>query len=210
MQYASATKDQMKAWKSAAKPDKDYPERSTNRIMFKSRKDEKLGVYITTLVASDGYQLIKRNITSELDAKQHKMAIPRGVMEAAEKTMKKGDRAYFSDGKITVRSVSIDETTEEEITVVRGVFPFVEQLDLFSDFETAMESFANKELPERICTLDAKILKQIVEQLRSGDARVFVKVHFRESPDGLQPVVMQAFEGIEEEELTAVIMPIRE
>lgn len=208
MSYASATKDQMKAWKSAAKPDKDFPERSTNRIMFETKKDKGLGVYVTTIIASDGYQLIKRNITSETEARETKMAIPRDAMEAAEKAMKKGDRAFFDDNKITIRQTV--ETDGEEFTVVRAVIPFVEQIDLFADFESMIEKYANSELPERVVTMDAKVLKKIVEQLKSGDASVFVKLRLRPSDNHLEPMIMTAFEGIEDEELTAVVMPIKE
>ena len=125
-----------------------------------------------------------------------------------EKAMKKTDRAFFDDNKITIRETV--ESDGEEFTVVRAVIPFVEQIDLFGDFQSVIEKQANSELEERVVTLDAKILKKIVEQLRSGDATVFVKVHLRPSANGLEPVIFTAFEGIEDEELTAVVMPIKE
>lgn len=209
MSYAYASKDQMKIYKSAAKPDKDFPERSTNRIMFDCKKDTGLGVYISRLTATDGYQLVRRNITSEAEAHEGKMAIPYEAMEAAEKTMKRGDLAYFDDNKITVRQV-IEASDGSETTVIKAEIPFAEQIDLFADFESAVEKHANADLPERICTVNAKVLKKVVEQLKAGDASVFVKLHLRASDNGLEPVMFSAFEGVEDEEITAVLMPIKE
>lgn len=209
MSYAYATKDQMKVYKSASKPDKDYPERPTNRVMFTCKKDKGLGVYISRLTATDGYELVRKNITSEPEAHEGKMAIPYEAMEAAEKTMKKTDLAYFEDNKIVIRQV-IENEDGTETTIVRANVPFSEQIDLFADFESPVEQAANSELQERIITLDAKVLKRVVEQLRHGDARVFVKVHLRASENGLEPMIITAFEGIEDAEMTAVVMPIKE
>ena len=209
MSYAYANKDQMKIYKSAAKPDKDFPERSTNRIMFECKKDTGLGVYISTLTATDGYQLVRRNLSSEAEAHEGKMAIPYEAMEAAEKTMKRGDLAYFDDNKITVRQV-IEQADGSETTIIKAEIPFAEQIDLFGDFQSVLEKYANSELPERICTVNAKVLKKVVEQLKAGDASVFVKLHLRASDNGLEPVMFSAFEGVEDEEITAVLMPIKE
>lgn len=211
MSVASANKDQMKVWKSAAKPDKDGPDRPTTRVMLTIRKDEKESGYFAKLYASDGYQLVSRNIQAESDASGEaplEVAIPRDAMEAAEKAMHKTDLAYFDDNKITVRAVIEDSDTHEAHTVVRAVIPYVEQIDMFSDFLSVVEKHANSEIPERIVTLDAKVLKKVVEQLKSGDARVFVKLHLREG--GIEPLILTAFPGIPDEEITAVVMPIKE
>lgn len=208
MSYATATKDQMKVWKSALRPEKDFPDRSSNRIMFEVKKDDALGGYISTLSATDGYQLIRRNIQSEAEAKAVNMAIPFEAMEAAEKAMKRTDRAYFDDGKITIRAVMDVDDSDMELTAIRAVIPFIQQLDLFSDFGSILETATNNSMfPEKTVIIDAKILKKIVDQLRSSDARVFVKFHVK---GNLDPVVMKAFDGIEDEEITAAVMPIKE
>lgn len=68
--YAYATKDQMRVWKSATKPDKDYPERHSDRVQFTVKADPN-GGYIAHLMAMDGYQIIKRNIQSEAGAEDY-------------------------------------------------------------------------------------------------------------------------------------------
>lgn len=208
MSYATATKDQMKVWKSALRPEKDFPERSANRIMLEIKKDEAIGGYLSTLSATDGYQLIRRNIQSEPEAKAVTIAIPFEAVEAAEKAMKKTDRAYFDDGKITIRAVMDVDDSDMELTAIRAVIPFIEQLDLFKDFGSVLEEATNNSMfPEKTVVIDAKVLKKIVDQLKSSDARVFVKFHIK---GHLEPVVMQAFDGIEDEQITAAVMPIKE
>lgn len=204
MSLAYATKDQMKVWKSTSKKTKDDPDRPTQRVMFVVSKAE-VG-YDAALMASDGYQLVKRSIQTEDGAKSVKWAIPGDAIEKAEKAMQQGDRAYFDEGKITIREIKIDERTGFEDTRITAVIPYVEQMDMFMDLETPMQKTANSKHPEKIVTLDAKVLKKVVEQLKSGDARVFVTVRMRGELDG---VLLTAFEGIHDEAITAVVMPIR-
>jgi len=205
MNLAYATKDQMKVWKSTSKPDKDYPERSTERVMFEIQSDERC--YIA---ATDGYQFVKRYIQSEEGAsseKQLKTSIPRSTMEKAEKVMKPRDRAYFSSGKISVYEVTTDEKTQEELEQLAGTFPYAEQLDMFIDFEPAL-SKATAHAPElaKVVTLDARVLKKVVEQMKSGDSIVHLNIRFAGEMDA---VTITAFDGIEEEEIRAAVMPIK-
>lgn len=207
MYVAFASKDQMKVWKSTSKPDKDFPARATESVMLevKSAKDGK--GHIASLSASDGYQLMKRNIQIGDDAAAEsplKVAIPRDAMEKAEKAMKKNDRAFFSDSKITIFEVTFDEH-EEEQTRVTAIVPYSIQLDMFIDMESVIQKEANKEHPEKVVKIDAKKLRQIADQLKSSDAITNVTIRFRGELDGM---IITAFEGIEDEEITAVIMPL--
>lgn len=204
MRYAYASKHQMKVWNSAAKPDRDYPGWNQN-VMFQIKLKD--GGYIATLTATDGYQLMRRNIQTDDDATQElKVAIPRQSIEQAEKAMKLGDRAYFDDGKIQIVEILEDPDTEEDIERIKCYVPFFEQMDMFKDLDSPIEAEANKDYPEKVVTLDAKLLKKVAEQLRNGDALCYVTIRAHNVLDG---VVMTAFDGIDDEEITAVIMPIK-
>lgn len=209
--YAYATKHQMKVWQSASRYDKDYPRRPTDNVMFEIKKTKaKDGVkagYIATVTATDGYQLMRRNVQTDNDAtKPVKISIPREAVEKAEKAMKLGDHCYFDDHRLEVVEVTRDKNTDEELEQTVAMIPFVEQMDLFIDLDSPIEAVANKEAPEKVVTLDAKVLKKLVDQMKSGDALCYVSVRFKGDMDG---VIIRAWEGIDDEELTAVVMPIR-
>lgn len=208
MSVAYATKDQMKVWKATTKPDKDYDARPSDNVML-TVKDTDDGS-VAYLVASDGYQLIKRNLQPEADAKTEaplKVAIPREAIEKAEKVMKSHDRAYFEANKIVVMEVTEDEDTLQDITRVIANIPYAEQLDLFRDFESVLEKAVNAtDKPEKVCVIDARILRKLTDQLKSGDENVYLSIHFKGE---LDPVVMSAFEDMDYMELTAAIMPIK-
>lgn len=209
MSVAYATKDQMKVWKANSTPDKDYPERATDRVTLHVRPDQENGGFIACLIATDGYQAIRRNIETDADAKEIKTSIPREAVEKAEKAMRPKDRAYFDDNRITVMEVTEDEITGIESLRIIATMPYVEQLDMFIDLETSLQKAVNADLPERTCVIDAKVLKKVAEQLKHSDERVYLTVSFRGTPEDLQPVIMRAFEGMETMELTAAIMPIK-
>jgi len=207
MSLAYANKDQMKVWKSTSKPDKDFPARSTENVMLEVKQAKDGKGYVAMLSASDGYQLMKRNIQIDDDAAAEaplKQVIPRDAMEKAEKAMKKNDRAHFSNNKITIYEVTFDEHDEEQARIT-AIVPYATQMDMFIDMESAIQKEANKEHPEKVVKIDAKKLRQIADQLKNGDAITNVTIRFRGEKDGM---IITAFEGIEDEEITAVIMPI--
>lgn len=209
--YAYASKHQLKVWASASRYDKDYPRRPTDNVMFEVKKtNAKDGIkagYIATVTATDGYQLMRRNVQTDNDATEPiKISIPREAVEKAEKAMKLGDRCYFDDRRLEVVEVTRDKDTDEELEQTVAMIPFVEQLDLFIDLDSPIEAEANKDVPEKVVTLDAKVLKKVVDQFKSGDALCYVTLHFKGEMDG---VIIKAWEGIDDEELTAVVMPTR-
>lgn len=208
--YASANKDQMKIWKSARKPLKDgAPEPPTTKVMLHVRTTE-TGM-IASLTATNSYQLMQRKITVEDGYEEGKPEIqtpvPMDAIQSAEKLMpKKGGRALFFDQKIEVHEILMDEDTMEEADRIIGSIPFLVQQELFKVWDDALHREADAEMPEKIVQIDASVLKPIVEQLHSGDARVFITLRMRGENDAL---LMTAFDGIEDEELRAVIMPIK-
>lgn len=120
--------------------------------------------------------------------------------------MKPGDRAYFEDNKIVVMAVDTDEDTGIESTRTLGTIPYIENMDLFADFETALEKAVKSGLPEKVCVIDGAVLRKLVEQFKAGEERVYLTIHFTGYPD---PVIFQAFEGREDIELTGAVMPIK-
>ncbi len=62
-------------------------------------------IHKATLIATDGYKLIRREVNAEPGAKTCSMNIPQSVLVAADKVMKTDfDRAYVHDGKIIVHT----------------------------------------------------------------------------------------------------------
>ncbi len=209
MSLAYATKDQMKVWKCTSKPGKDYPERATDRVTLHIRADKENGGYIAQLLATDGYQAVVRNIQAEAGAEEIKTSIPREAVEKAEKVMKSGDRAYFSENKITVIEVSDDDNTGIENLRTIAQIPYVEQMDMFIDLDTALQKAIKSDIDEKKVIVDAAVLKKAVEQLKHGDEHVYVTLSFRGNPNDMQPLVMTAFEAMETYEITAAVMPVR-
>ena len=210
MSFAYANKDQMKIWKSAMKPIKDgHPEPPTTKVMLHVRTGEK-GM-LATLTATNSYQLMQRHIT--VDDGYHEgdseiqIPIPSDAIAMAEKMMpKKGGRAMFFDHKIEVHEVLLDEDSMDENDRIIGTVPFLVQEELFKNWDDLLSREAKADLPEKVVTIDATVLKPIVEQLKSGDARVFVTLRMRGEMEAL---LLTAFEEVEDEELRAVIMPIK-
>lgn len=206
MSKAYATKDQMKVWKSAAVLYKDDPIRSVNHVML-SVKEVK-GVEQAYLIASDGYQIMKRNILvdDETPFETSSSAIPRATVEKAEKAMKQGDLAYFDDGMITLKEPVRDHNGDIYDYKTFAVMPYTEQLDLFGEFDTTLHDAVKADAPERKVLLNAKLLKLIAEQLRSDDDMVFVEVTLRGQMD---IITFQAFKGDETKEITGAVMPLK-
>jgi hypothetical protein len=140
----------MKVWRATSTPDKDFPERATERVTLHVYPDKESGGFIACLIATDGYQAIRRNIETDADAKEVRTSIPREAVEKAEKAMKPGNRAYFDDNKITVVEVNEDELTGIESLRTIATMPYVEQLDMFIDLETSLQKAVNADLPSLV------------------------------------------------------------
>lgn len=209
MNLAFATKDQIGVWRSTTKPKKDgEQERPSTYVRLYIEKDEE-GKQSAYLLATDGYQLMKRAIALEAGAEETTMAIPSAAVEQADKAMQQGDRAYFGDeGKIIVRELLPDEDTGDEESRIKAIIPFDQQLEIDGDWRGALEKVINKGAPDRIVTLDSKVLKRVVEQMKSGKATVHVTLHMHDGEDAKHGVLLTALEETEEEQITAVVMPI--
>ena len=110
----SLTKQQIAVYKMAQKP---TPQNKVLENIRLEVVEQEKGIYKATLIATDGYKLIRREVDAEPGAKACSMNIPQSVIVAAEKVMKTDfDRAYVHDGKIIVRTnpygemVPIDES----------------------------------------------------------------------------------------------------
>lgn len=208
--HAYANKDQMKVWKSASKPLNDgYPESPQTKIVLDVRTGEK-GM-LAMLTATDSYQMMQRNICvgdgfNEGD-QPVQIPIPYDAMAAAEKVMHPKDRAYFFDNKIIVMEITEDQDNGEEIERERASVPFIVQMELVQrdNWAKTLETIAANGLPEKVIMIDAKALKRVVDQLKSGDARVYV--YFRMSGD--EKMMVTAFDDIEDESIRATIMGLK-
>ena len=209
MNYAFATKDQMKVWKSAAALLKGDPERSVNQVMLHIRSAG--SGFTAHLLATDGYQLMKRNINTEdlfegTFPQEYSSAIPRSTVEKAEKAMKQGDHAYFGENRITLKSPVYNERNELTDYKVFAELPYIEQLDMFKDFESALEKGVKSDVVSRKVLLNAHYIKLIADQLRSDDSRVTVELSIH---GGTDVVTFKAFPDDENLTITAGIMPIK-
>lgn len=207
MYYAYANKDQMRIWHSARSTTKGIPDAPDTKVMFSLGVTDK-GM-IATLTATDGYQMLQRNISVDdnyigVGKDSVQIAIPGGAIAVAEKTMKAKDRAYISDTAITVMSI-IEDEHGDIVEVPKATVPFIVQDDLFKSWEGLLEREEKQGAVEHSVTLDARSLKIIADQLRSADAAVFVKLSWRGSDEN---VILSAFDDIEDEAIKAVVVPI--
>ena len=166
--YANANKDQMKVWKSAVKPyDGGKAEPPTTKVMLHVRTTPEC--MLATLTATNGYQLMQRHIAVDdgynEGSGEIQIPVPSDAIAAAEKIMpKKGGRAFFYDNKIEVHDIHIDEQTGDEINRHIGTIPFIVQEELFKNWDDLLHREAAAELPEKVVTIDASVLKPIVDQ----------------------------------------------
>lgn len=210
MRIGYATKDQMKVWQSATKPAHDgHPEIPTTRVMLLATKEGTS--IVASLTATDGYQLMRRyfQIDPYLEISQPiKIAIPSDAIKLAEKAMKINDRAYLDSetNKIVVVELSEDENGEE-LERTTATVPYVHQLDMFMELESGIEKAANQVADtDRVIELDARILQKIVKQLKSGPANVYITIRMQ---PGEAPMLINAFDEVEDERLIAVVMPLQ-
>lgn len=208
MYYAYANKDQMKVWKSARKAINDgEPEPPTTKVMLHVKTTDK-GM-VANLTATDSYQMMQRNICvsdgyTEGD-KSIDICIPGDGVKLAEKSMTPKDRAYFDDNKIIIMAITEDEYGEE-MEVTKASIPFTVQTELFKNWSDLLIREEKEGVPDRIVMIDAQVLKRITDQLKSGQARVYINLSLRDEDSS---VIISAFPDIEDEALRAVIMPVK-
>lgn len=161
--YASATKEQLRAWKMASGGDDG---RVIENILLKVEKS-KVDAQ-ASLIATDGYSIIRREIDAEMGAKSHQMNVPRKAMQAAEKSMGKNDRAYFEDGKIVVRAGSSEMLADFD-SPVKIIIPFAEQIAMkFPDAATLLERSVDSPFPQKLIKVDPKLLRDLLDQFKSN------------------------------------------
>lgn len=210
MQYAYANKDQMMIFKSAAKPVNDgYPESPLTKVVLWVRYNQG---FVATLFATNSSQAMQRNvcITDEFASNgskktEVKVAVPMDAIKLAYGAMVRGDRAYFEDNKIVVKAVEEDPETQEDTERVKASIPFLVQAELFDRIDDILHTGLFDATAPKLLTIDAKVLMRITEQLKSGDAHVYVNLYI---PDDKSKVILTAFEEVEDEELRAIVMPI--
>lgn len=205
MIYAYASKDQMKVWKITDKPAKGESIASRHTVYFEVVEDEKQSMS-AFLYASDGYTAIKRGVELESDAEPMKLSIPRQAIESAEKTMVKGDRAYFESGRIVVYEVSINEWDEEELKQ-KAVVPYVEQLELAAPEWSGMFGHHLKDtLEPRTVKVNVAVLEAALKQFKHNNHGVYMNLTVS-GPE--EPILLDAFADIECQEIFGIAMPIK-
>lgn len=81
----SLTKQQIAVYKMAQKP---TPQNKVLENVRLEVVEQEKGIYKATLIATDGYKLIRREVDAEPGAKACSMNIPQSVLVAADKVMK--------------------------------------------------------------------------------------------------------------------------
>lgn len=202
---AIATKDALRVWKIAAK---DNNRSAINHVHLDivGSKDGKRGY----LVATDGYQLIKREIELWHHVDPQKVNLPRDAVMNAEKVMTNEHRAHIYDDQIVIVKVIPDEATQSEDFQRVAVVPFVQQTSLnFPDYQELINKYADSDLPERIVKLDSKLLRSIIDQFKDGSFTVWVEMRLKESDEGTEPIILTANENLTNDSITAVVMPAK-
>ncbi len=163
MSYASATKDQLRAWKIASSGDDG---RVIENVLLKVDKS-KVDVQ-ASLIATDGYFIIRRDIDGEPGAKTCSVNIPRKALQVAERVMGKHDRAYFADNKITVRAGSAENPIVDLDSPVKMTIPFAEQTSMdFPDLKTFLERGVDSPFPKKLIKVSPKLLRDLLDQFKS-------------------------------------------
>lgn len=201
MSYASATKEQLRAWKAASGGDEGRILENVQLKIEKSKVDVQ-----ASLIATDGYYLIRRDIDAEMGAKTHQMNIPRKAMQAAEKSMGKNDRAYFEDGRITVRT-GTPEMFADLDSPVKIIIPFTEQTAMnFPDTKTLLERGADSPFPQKTIKVDPKLLRELLDQFKSDGHVPEVSLDIRGANEVLLIRTSSTMDG---NDIVGGIMPIK-
>lgn len=201
MSYASATKEQLRAWKVASGGDEGRILENVQLKVEKSKVDAQ-----ASLIATDGYFIIRRDIDAEMGAKTHSLNIPRKAMQAAEKSMGKNDRAYFEDGRITVRT-GTPEMFADLDSPVKIIIPFSEQTAMnFPDTKTLLERGVDSPFPQKTIKVNPKILRDLLDQFKSDGPVYEVSLDIRGANEVL---IIRSTATVDGNDIIGGIMPLK-
>lgn len=199
--YASATKEQLRAWKVASGGDEGRILEHVQLKIEKSKVDAQ-----ASLIATDGTYIIRRDIDAEMGAKTHSMSIPRNAMRAAERSMGKNDRAYFEDGRITVRT-GTPELFADLDSPVKIIIPFSEQTVMnFPETKTLLERGVDSMFPQKTIKVNPKILRDLLDQFKSDGSVYEVSIDIRGANEVLLVRTSATMDG---NDIVGGIMPLK-
>jgi len=201
---AKMTKQQIKVYQMAQKPNEG---RAIENILLEITKD-KSGVLCATLVATNGYKIIRREVDTGTAAKEDRINVPQYVMKAADKVMSPDDVAFLYNNKLVVKynpfqeSHIIDEDFPSKAEIL-----FTEQTEMrFPETRQLVERKTDCMIPEKVITIDPNLLIKTLQQFKEGNRFVNVKLHIAGANDILIIKADSTFDG---NDITAGIMPIR-
>ena len=201
MSYASATKEQLRAWKVSSNRDDGHVIENILLKVDKSKTNAR-----ASLIATDGYYMIRRDIDAEIGAKMHQMNIPRKAMQAAERSMGKNDRAYFDDCKVTVRAGS-SEILADSDSPVKIIIPFAEQMEMkFPDAENLLKRGVDSPFPSKVIKVNPKLLRELLDQFKSDGSVYEVSLDIRGANEIL---LIRSSATVDGNDIVGGIMPIK-
>ena len=201
---AKITKQQIKVYQMAQKAAEG---RSIENILLEITKDES-GVLCATLVATNGYKIIRREIDTGTAAKEDRINIPQYVMKAADKVMSPDDVAFLYNNKLVVKYNPLQESQiVEEDFPSKAEMLFTEQAEMhFPETRQLIERKTDCIIPDKVITIDPDLLIKTLQQFKEGSRFVNVKLHIAGVNDILIIKADSTFDG---NDITAGIMPIR-
>lgn len=201
---AKITKQQIKVYQMAQKAAEG---RSIENILLEITKDES-GVLCATLVATNGYKIIRREIDTGTAAKEDRINIPQYVMKAADKVMSPDDVAFLYNNKLVVKYNPLQESQiVEEDFPSKAEILFTEQAEMhFPETRQLIERKTDCIIPDKVITIDPDLLIKTLQQFKEGSRFVNVKLHIAGVNDILIIKADSTFDG---NDITAGIMPIR-
>lgn len=201
---AKMTKQQIKVYQMAQKPSEG---RVLEKILLEIVKD-KSGVLCATLVATNTYKIIRREIDAGTLVKEGRINIPQHVMKAADKVMSSDDVAFLYDNKLVIKYNPFQESQiVEEDFPSKAEILFTEQTEMhFPETRQLVERKTDCMIPDKIITVDPDLLIKTLQQFKEGKRFVNVKLHIAGANDILIIKADSTFDG---NDITAGIMPIR-
>ena len=205
----SLTKQQIAVYKMAQKP---TPQNKVLENVRLEVVEQEKGIYKATLIATDGYKLIRREVDAEPGAKACSMNIPQSVLVAADKVMKTDfDRAYVHDGKIVVRTNPYGEMVPiDESFPIKAEIPFQEQTELrFPETRPFVEQKSSEAFPVKSVVVNPKLLIEALRQFKQSDGMmggVVIHVGKHDEPILIKSSPDYAWDG---NEIVAGVAPIK-
>ena len=180
---ASLTKQQIAVYKMAQEPKPQN--KALENVRLEVVEQEK-GIYKATLIATDAYKLIHREVDAEPGAKACSINIPQSVFVAADKIMNTDfDRAYVHDSKIVVRTNPYDEKVPiNESFPIKVEIPFQEQTELrFPETRPIVEQKSSEAFPVKSVIVNPKLLIEALQQFKQSDGMMDGVIIYIDSSD---------------------------